>query len=114
MAIAKKSIVWGIFAAGGTVSAFVYPVLIALFLLIATNNVPQGLQYEQLHAFLTGVIGKIGIFGLVFLSIWHAAQRMRVVAHDFGIRKDRLVSYTVYLIACVGTVLTVTFLLMIK
>ena len=33
MTIAKKSVVWGLFAAGGTVAAFVFPVLIALFLL---------------------------------------------------------------------------------
>ena len=44
MAIAKKSVVWGLFAAGGTVAAFLFPALIALFLLIATGKVPEGLE----------------------------------------------------------------------
>jgi fumarate reductase subunit D len=114
MAIAKKSIVWALFAAGGTVSAFVFPALISLLLLIATNHVPEGLQYEQLHSFLSGWVGKICVFGVIFLSIWHAAHRLRVVAHDFGIRKDELVAKVVYLVAFVATLLTAYYLLMIK
>jgi fumarate reductase subunit D len=51
MAIAKKSVVWGLFAAGGTLSAFIFPVLIALFLMIALGKAPAGLQYENIHAF---------------------------------------------------------------
>ena len=41
MAIANKSVIWGLFAAGGTLTAFVFPALIALFLVIATGNVPK-------------------------------------------------------------------------
>jgi fumarate reductase subunit D len=114
MAIAKKSIIWALFAAGGTVSAFVYPALITLFLLMATNNLPDGLHYEQIHSFLTGWIGKLCMFAVVFLSIWHAAHRLRVVAHDVGIRQDRLVANVVYMVAFVGTVLTVFYLVMIR
>jgi hypothetical protein len=66
MTIAKKSVVWGLFAAGGTVAAFVFPVLIALFLLVAAGNVPEGLQYEKIHAFsaswLTSPEGRISRF----------------------------------------------------
>ena len=47
MTIAKKSVVWGLFAAGGTVAAFIFPALIALFLLIALGKVPDGLQFEK-------------------------------------------------------------------
>jgi len=43
MAILKKSVIWSLFAAGGTLTAFLFPALIALFLLIATGNVPDGL-----------------------------------------------------------------------
>jgi len=51
MTIAKKSVVWGLFAAGGTISAFVFPVLIALFLMVALGKVPTGLQYENASYF---------------------------------------------------------------
>jgi fumarate reductase subunit D len=46
--------------------------------------------------------------------LWHAAHRLRVVAHDFGIRKDKLVANVVYLVATIGTVLTAYFLLSIN
>ena len=110
MAIAKKAVVWGLFAAGGTLTAFIYPALIALFLLIATGNVPNGLQYEQFHTFAMSWVGKAVLFIVLFLSLWHAAHRLRVVAHDFGIRKDKLVANAVYLVAVIGTMLTAFYL----
>ena len=114
MAIAKKAIVWGLFAAGGTLTAFIFPALIALFLLIATGNVPEGLQFEQIHTFASSWLGKASLFIVLFLSVWHAAHRLRVVAHDFGIRKDALIANVVYTIATIGTVLTAFYLLNIR
>ena len=114
MAIAKKAIVWGLFAAGGTLTAFIFPVLIALFLLIATGNTPEGLQFDQIHAFLASWLGKACLFVVLFLSVWHAAHRLRVVAHDFGIRKDALVANAVYTVAAIGTALAAFYLLMIR
>jgi len=114
MTIAKKAVIWGLFAAGGTLTAFVFPALIALFLLIASGHVPEGLQYEQFHAFAATWLGKTTLFGVLFLSLWHAAHRLRVVAHDFGIRKDELVANTVYLVATAGSVLAAFYLFLIK
>jgi fumarate reductase subunit D len=111
MAIAKKSVIWGLFAAGGTLTAFVYPALIALFLLIATGNVPEGLQFEQFHTFAASLLGNVSLFIVLFLALWHAAHRLRVVAHDFGIRNDELVATVVYTVAAIGSVLTVFFLI---
>jgi len=111
MAIAKKAIVWGLFAAGGTVSSFVFPALIALFLFIATGNTPEGLQFEQFHAFASSWLGKACLFIVLFLSLWHAAHRLRVVAHDFGIRKDALVANAVYTVAAIGSVLAAFYLI---
>ena len=114
MTILKKSVIWSLFAAGGTLTAFLFPALIALFLLIATGNVPDGLQYEQFHTFAVSWLGKATLFVVLFLSLWHAAHRLRVVAHDFGIRKDKLIANVVYLVATIGTVLTAYFLLSIN
>ena len=110
MSIAKKSVVWGLFAAGGTIAAFVFPVLIALFLIVALGSVPEGLQYENISAFASGWFGKLILFVVIFLALWHAAHRMRVVFHDFGVRQDKAVAKAVYLVAAIGTVLTAFYL----
>jgi fumarate reductase subunit D len=114
MTIAKKAVVWGLFAAGGTLTSFVYPVLIVLFLLIATGNVPAGLQFEQIHTFAASWLGKACLFIVLFLSVWHAAHRLRVVVHDFGVRKDTLVATAVYTVAAISTVLAAFYLLTIN
>ena len=54
------------------------------------------------------------LFIVLFLSVWHAAHRLRVVAHDFGIRKDALVANAVYTIATIGTVLAAFYLFNIR
>jgi fumarate reductase subunit D len=108
--IAKKSVVWGLFAAGGTIAAFVFPVLIALFLLVALGHVPDGLQFENIHNFATNGLGKLSLFIVISLSLWHAAHRLRVVFHDFGVRKDKVVANAVYLVAMIGTVMTAFYL----
>ena len=110
MAIAKKSVVWGLFAAGGTIAAFLFPAVIALFLLVATGHVPDGLQYASLSGFASAWIGKIILFFVISLTLWHAAHRLRVVFHDFGVRKDKIVARAVYLVAAAGTVLTAYYL----
>jgi fumarate reductase subunit D len=110
MAIAKKALVWGLFAAGGTLTAFLLPALIVLILLLSLGIVPDGLQYGQIHAFAASWVGKIILFAVIFLSLWHAAHRLRVVFHDFGVRKDPLVAAFVYLAAGLGTVLALFYL----
>ena len=110
MSIARKAVVWGLFAAGGTISAFLFPALIGLFLLVAIDKVPPGLEFGTINAFASHWIGKSVLFLVIFLSLWHAAHRLRVVFHDFGVRKDKAVANAVYLVAAIGTVLTAFYL----
>ena len=110
MAIAKKAVVWGLFAAGGTLSSFIFPALIGLFLLIALGMTPEGLQYDPLHSFVSGWLGKAVLVRVLFLSLWHAAHRLRVVFHDLGVRKDHLVANIVYLLAATGSILAAFYL----
>jgi fumarate reductase subunit D len=91
----------------------VFPALIGLYLLVATGVVPNGLQFEQIHGFASSWLGKACLFVVLFLSVWHAAHRLRVVAHDFGIRKDALIASAVYAVAAIVTVLTAFYLLAI-
>ena len=109
----NKPAVWGLFAAGGTLTAFVTPVMVVLTLLAAAGHVPALLGYDRLHALATHWIGKATLFGIIFLSLWHAAHRLRVTLHDLGVRSDVLVAWAVYCLAAAGSVAAAAYLLRI-
>ena len=113
MPISNKPIVWGPFAAGGTLTAFVTPALILLTLLAALGHAPDLLSYERLHAFAGHWLAKLAIAGTVFLSLWSAAHRLRITCYDLGIRADILVATIVYAVALAGTGASVLYLLRI-
>jgi len=107
MAGSNKPVIWGLFAAGGTVAAFVVPVLI----LITCLAVPLGLlsidvlSYEHLLNLMQQPFSKLVAFAVLFLVIWHAAHRIRITAHDLGIRNDTLVMFICYGISVASTLL---------
>jgi len=109
----NKPVVWGLFAAGGTLTAFFTPVLVVLTLLAAEGHTPELLTYDRLHALAAHWAGKAALFAIVFLSLWHAAHRLRITLHDLGVRSDTLVAWMVYCLAAVGTVAAAVFLLRI-
>lgn len=113
MAKSNKPIFWSLFAAGGTLAAFLAPVLAFLLLLAAFGHVPAGLGYDSVKAFGGHWLGKLILFGVITLFLWHAAHRLRVTLHDFGLRADALVAWVVYLCAAGGTVFACVFLLRI-
>lgn len=113
MAKSNKPIVWSLFAAGGTLAAFLAPVLALLFVLTALGHPPGLLGYEQLHAFAAHWLGKVFLLAVLVLFLWHAAHRLRVTMHDFGLRQDLLVAVLVYLVAAAGSVLALLYLLRI-
>lgn len=111
MAKSNKPIFWSLFAAGGTLAAFLAPVLVLLFLLAALGHTPGILSYASLHAFTAHWLGKLALLGVISLFLWHAAHRLRVTLHDFGLRQDARVAWVVYGVASVGTLLTVVYLI---
>ena len=113
MAKSNKPIVWGPFAAGGTLTAFLTPVLILLTLLAALGHAPDLLAYERMHAFAANWLVKIVIVGVVFLSLWSAAHRLRITCYDLGVRADILVAAIVYAIAVAASVAAAAYLLLI-
>lgn len=113
MAKSNKPIVWSLFAAGGTLAAFLAPVLVLLFLLAALGHPPTLLGYATLHALVANGFGKLLLLGVIVLFLWHAAHRLRVTLHDFGLRQDTAVAWSVYLIAAAGSGLTALYLLRI-
>jgi succinate dehydrogenase subunit D len=113
VARSNKPIVWGPFAAGGTLTAFLTPVLVLLTLLAAFGHVPEHFAYASLHAFAGHWLAKVAIAGVVFLSLWSAAHRLRITCYDLGMRADILVATIVYAAALAGTGAAVLYLLRI-
>ena len=113
MAKSNKPIVWSLFAAGGTLAAFLAPVLVLLFLLAELGRPPLLLHYSQLHAFAAHWFGKLFLLVVIALFLWHAAHRLRVTLHDFGLRQDTAVAAVVYVVAAAGTLLSMLYLLRI-
>lgn len=106
MAVSHKPIIWSLFAAGGTVAAFVTPVMILVTgLAIALGLLPaEALAYDRVLAVLQHPIAKAVAMVLILLPAWHAAHRLRITAHDFGIRADGIVKNLCYGLAAVASV----------
>jgi len=104
MARSNKPLVWGPFAAGGTLTAFLTPVLVALTLLAALGHPPEVLGYERLSALAHNPWFKFALAGVIGLSLWSAAHRLRITAYDLGVRADALVAAVLYsaTLACTG------------
>jgi fumarate reductase subunit D len=79
----------------------------------ALGHVPAGLGYERMHAFAGSGLGKLVIFGVVALSLWSSAHRLRCTCFDFGLRADTLVATVLYVAAIVGSLASAIFLLRI-
>lgn len=114
MAKSNKPIVWSLFAAGGTLAAFLAPVLVLLFLLVALGRPPELLSYANLHAFAAGWCGKLFLLAVIALFLWHAAHRLRITLFDFGLRLDRAIAVGCYLGAAAGSGLAAFYLLQMQ
>ena len=53
------------------------------------------------------------VLGVVALSLWGSAHRLRITFFDFGVRCDALVATLVYLGAAIGAAAAAVFLLRI-
>ena len=116
MAKSNKPLIWLPFGVGGTVIAFFIPVIALLTLLVALGYVPSSgpiLAYQKMHGFAAHGLVKIVIFGVVALSLWSSAHRLRCTFYDFGLRADTLIATVLYLIAAAGNVALIVYLLRI-
>jgi len=79
---------WSLFGAGGMLAALIGPALV----LVTGIAVPLGflvsqdlLKYQNMLGFAHHWLGKIVIFAIIALFLWHAALRIFHMLHDFGI-----------------------------
>jgi fumarate reductase subunit D len=113
MAKINKALFWSLFAAGGTLTAFVFPVLALIVLFAAYGSPPEIFAYEAMHGLLSNWLVKLVAFATVALALWHAAHRMRTALHGIGLRADGVIATVAYGLALLGTVLCAYFLLLI-
>ena len=115
MARSNKPVVWILFAAGGTVSAFIVPVLISALGLAVPFGLlsPDNISFDRIHGIVAHPIGRLAMFCFITVCLWHAAHRMRTTAHDLGIRNDHTTMFFCYGFAGLGTVLALAFLLLL-
>jgi fumarate reductase subunit D len=99
---------WGLFGAGGMLSALLGPMLV----FITGIAVPLGLllprdlmNYPRILAFAQHWAGKGFVFVVIALFIWHAAHRIFHSLHDVGIHTGTLAK-----LLCYGSALVVTLL----
>ena len=105
-----EPVFWSLFGAGGMLSA-----LIGVALVFVTGiGVPLGIlvsqdlmQYQHMLEFTQHWFGKIIIFAIIVLFLWHAALRILHMLHDFGIHAGivaRLIGYgfTLLCTLCTG------------
>jgi len=103
----NEPIFWAMFGAGGMLAALIGPALV----LITGIAVPLGilfpadtLAYGHVLAFAHSWIGKLLLLAVIALFMWHAAHRIAIVIHDFGVHAVVAVKVLCYGFAFAGTV----------
>lgn len=83
MARSNEPIVWSLFAAGGMIAALCLPVTVALI----GFAVPLGwLDAQGLWDVTHHPLGRLFLFALIALPLFHAAHRLRFTLVDLGLR----------------------------
>jgi len=86
-----EPVFWGLFGAGGMLSAFITPVMI----LITGILIPLGIMdkqvfsYEKIHFFATTWYGAAIVLVLITLPLWHTLHRIFHGLHDLGVKRGR-------------------------
>ena len=109
-----EPIFWGLFGAGGMLTAFLTPVMI----LITGLLIPLGIMsrkhfnYHFLHEFATTWYGAGIILILISLPLWHTLHRIFHGMHDLGVKRGRDLQQVIcYGFAFAVSVFTFTILL---
>ncbi|MEE8364366.1 MAG: fumarate reductase subunit FrdD [Gammaproteobacteria bacterium] len=109
-------IFWSLFGAGGMLSA-----LIGVALVFVTGiGVPLAflvskdlMQYQSMLGFAQHWLGKIIVFAVIVLFLWHAALRIFHLLHDFGVHAGTLAKLFCYGLTLLCTIATAYWLLIL-
>ncbi|WP_413700077.1 fumarate reductase subunit FrdD [Psychromonas sp. KJ10-10] len=86
-----EPVFWGLFGAGGMLTAFVTPVMVLITgLLIPLGIIDKGnFNYQSIHNLATTWYGAGIILVLVALPLWHTLHRIFHGLHDLGVKRGR-------------------------
>ncbi|MDA7745749.1 fumarate reductase subunit FrdD [Psychromonas sp.] len=86
-----EPVFWGLFGAGGMLTAFLTPIMILLTGLLIPLGIiePEALNYEKLHSFTSSWYGAAIILIIVALPLWHTLHRIFHSLHDLGVQRGR-------------------------
>ena len=104
---------WLLFSAGGVISAMLMPILVLLFGVAYPLGWFAPPAHEQMAGVLANPIVALALFGLCFLSLFHAAHRLRHTLADAVRLKSPVISILCYGSALVGTVAAAYLLLQV-
>ena len=87
----NEPVFWGLFGAGGMLTAFLTPVMVLVTgLLIPLGSIDADhLSYDKLHGFASSWYGAAILLVLVALPLWHTLHRIFHSLHDLGIKRGR-------------------------
>lgn len=96
---------WGLFAAGGGLTALFAPAHILFQYLLGAGPLPVATaSYERTRHLTTNPLVRLYLVALVSLSLFHWAHRFRYYVMDFGVLgARRLIAVLCYGSAIVGT-----------
>jgi fumarate reductase subunit D len=102
MAKSNEPIWWGMFSAGGQVTALLTPITV----LITGVAVPAGwVSAQALYGLIHHPLARLYLFVLIWLSLFHGAHRTRTTLSELGLKGMRgLLATLLYGGAIVGTV----------
>ncbi len=112
----NEPIFWSLFGAGGMLSALIGVVLVfvtgigvPLALLVSSDL----MQYQHMLGFAQHWLGKIIVFSIISLFLWHAALRILNMMHDFGVHAGMGARTICYGLTFACTIATAYWLLII-
>ncbi|NJO54574.1 MAG: fumarate reductase subunit D [Bacteroidales bacterium] len=84
----QEPIFWLLFGGGGTLAALVGVVLIVITGILVPTGTGLSLEtmdYAAMRAFAGTAFGKLAIFLVISLLLWHGVHRMAATAHHIGL-----------------------------
>jgi fumarate reductase subunit D len=113
----NEPIFWSLFGAGGMLAALIGPALVFITGIAVPFGIifaPDTMSYSHMMAFSHNWLGKIVVLAVIALFMWHAAHRIHILLHDFGVHAVTTVRVLCYGGAFVGTVVAAYTLLTLK
>ncbi|MEI6897546.1 MAG: fumarate reductase subunit FrdD [Psychromonas sp.] len=86
-----EPVFWGLFGAGGMLTAFLTPAMILITgLLIPLGIIDKGnFNYQAIHHFATTWYGAAIVLVVIALPLWHTLHRIFHGLHDLGVKRGR-------------------------